>query len=179
MPALRAALQGTSPGTWDTQPCTGYLLYAYGTTNTAHRSGGEASRAGARQTTGSAALALKRSVGSKQTLTAITTALAGPFSPTTMTGLRPPTLAKRPTIFIPLRILKSATRSSSIRAIPDLPPRVAKGAFASETVRKYYGGPVPIDASCDHLTGVIDPERGQGAFGYEYYGEIPRFRWTM
>jgi hypothetical protein len=35
---------------------------------------------------------------------------------------------------------------------------------------------VPIDRS-DHLDGVIDPESGQGAFGYEYHGNIPRERW--
>src|SRR6185503_4345993 len=37
---------------------------------------------------------------------------------------------------------------------------------------------VPIDAS-DHLNGVIDPESGQGSFGYEYYGHIPRKRWIL
>ena len=42
----------------------------------------------------------------------------------------------------------------------------------------YFGGPAPIDSS-DHLNGSIDPESGQGAFGYEYYGKIPRKRWIM
>ena len=52
------------------------------------------------------------------------------------------------------------------------------GAFTSAAVTNYYGGPVPIDAN-DHLTGAIDPDSGQGAFGYEYYGNIPRKRWIM
>ena len=52
------------------------------------------------------------------------------------------------------------------------------GAFRSPAVTNYYGGPVPIDAF-DHLNGVIDPESGQGAFGYEYYGAIPRKRWLV
>jgi hypothetical protein len=37
---------------------------------------------------------------------------------------------------------------------------------------------VPIDAS-DHLNGAIDPESGQGAFGYEYFGNVPRKRWLI
>ena len=40
------------------------------------------------------------------------------------------------------------------------------GAFASAAVTNYYGARVPIDAS-DHLNGVIDPESGQGSFGYD------------
>src|SRR6185295_10832263 len=48
----------------------------------------------------------------------------------------------------------------------------------STAVTNYYGAPVPIDAS-DHLNGVIDPESGQGAFGYDYYGSIPRKRWII
>ena len=42
----------------------------------------------------------------------------------------------------------------------------------------YYGARVSIDSS-DHLNGVIDPESGQGAFGYEYFGSIPRKRWII
>jgi len=53
------------------------------------------------------------------------------------------------------------------------------GAFTSAAVTNYYGGPVTIDVAVDHLTGAIDPESGQGAFGYEYYGNIPRKRWLM
>jgi hypothetical protein len=52
------------------------------------------------------------------------------------------------------------------------------GAFRSAAVTNYYGGPVPIDAF-DHLNGAIDPESGQGVFGYEYHGSIPRKRWLL
>jgi hypothetical protein len=52
------------------------------------------------------------------------------------------------------------------------------GAFTSAAVTNYYGGPVAID-SVDHLDGAVDPESGQGAFGYEYYGDIPRKRWLF
>jgi hypothetical protein len=65
------------------------------------------------------------------------------------------------------------------QAHPGFSNAIANGAFTSAAVTNYYGGPVPIDASDDHLTGVIDPESGQGAFGYEFYGNIPRKRWTM
>ncbi len=38
------------------------------------------------------------------------------------------------------------------------------------------GGPLMIDAF-DHFHGTIEPCSGCGAFGYEYYGQIPRRRW--
>src|SRR5204863_6220321 len=50
--------------------------------------------------------------------------------------------------------------------------------FTSSIVTNYYGGPVPVDP-VNHLKGVIDPESGQGAFGYEYHGSIPRKRWLI
>jgi hypothetical protein len=52
------------------------------------------------------------------------------------------------------------------------------GSFRSAAVTNYYGRPVVID-SFDHLDGNIDPESGQGVFGYEYYGSIPRKRWLI
>src|SRR5262249_16684786 len=52
------------------------------------------------------------------------------------------------------------------------------GVFTSAAVTNYFGGAVPIDSS-EHLGSSIDPESGQGAFGNEYYGSIPRKRWII
>ena len=42
-----------------------------------------------------------------------------------------------------------------------------------------YQGPLPVIDSSDHLNGSIDRLSRKGAFGYEYYGDMPARRWTI
>src|SRR4029078_9736742 len=42
----------------------------------------------------------------------------------------------------------------------------------------YHGSAPAIDSS-DHLDGSLDRLSRKGAFGYEYYGDVPARRWTI
>jgi hypothetical protein len=163
----------------NTDAYTGYLLYAYGTQNTAHRSGGEASRGGGRQTSGGVALSLKRSGGFEANIDGNYNTLHWAFLTNDDDWLASANLGNESNDFYSIAHHEIGHALIFNPGHPGFAAVIAKGAFTSEAVQRYYGRPVPVDASCDHLTGVIDPESGQGAFGYEYYGEIPRFRWTM
>ncbi len=48
--------------------------------------------------------------------------------------------------------------------------------IADPEIVDLLGGPLVIDPF-DHFDGTIEPCSGCGAFGYEYYGQIPRRRW--
>ncbi|MCB9855849.1 MAG: putative Ig domain-containing protein [Phycisphaerales bacterium] len=50
--------------------------------------------------------------------------------------------------------------------------------FNSPALLAYYGGSIASDAF-DHFNGYIDPASGVGAFGYEYFGNVPRRRWLI
>lgn len=50
--------------------------------------------------------------------------------------------------------------------------------FLTQGLLDYFGGPIFSDAF-DHFDGVIDPASGQGVFGNEYFGDIPRRRWLI
>ncbi len=59
-------------------------------------------------------------------------------------------------------------------------PRFVDGendGFNDDAIVDYQGSGVSVDSSVDHFTGVIDRLSGVGAFGYEYFGDVPRRRW--
>ena len=53
------------------------------------------------------------------------------------------------------------------------------GFATSPAITDYYGGNVPIVAAFDHFQNVVDPASLKGAFGWEYGGEMPNFRWQI
>jgi hypothetical protein len=158
---------------------TGYLLYAYGTTNATDISGGEGSYSGKVQTSGSVPLTMKRSGGFEANIIGNYNTLGWLFLTNDDDWLRTGNLGNETNDFFSIAHHEIGHALIFNQAHPGFATALANGAFTSAAVTNYYGGPVPIDASNDHLTGVIDPESGQGAFGYEYYGNIPRKRWTM
>ncbi|HWB09343.1 MAG TPA: putative Ig domain-containing protein [Pirellulales bacterium] len=52
------------------------------------------------------------------------------------------------------------------------------GKIDDARVGSYLGSLPPVSQS-DHLEGVIDPESMRGAFGNEYHGKVPRGRWLI
>jgi hypothetical protein len=158
---------------------TGYQLYAYGTLNSEVRSGGEASHEGASQTSGGQPLALHRSGGFEANIAGNWNTLGWLFLTNDNDWLATRNLGHETNDFYSIAHHEIGHALIFNRGHPGYAKALAQRAFTSDAVKSYYGRPVPIDPANDHLTGAIDPESGQGAFGYEYHGDIPRCRWTM
>lgn len=162
----------------NTNDYTGYLLYAYGTTNDTHRSGGEGSFSGDPQTSGGSPLTIKRSGGFESEIYGNYNTLGWLFLTNDNDWLVTGNLGDETNDFYSIAHHEIGHALIFNVAHPGFNDAKTAGAFTSDAVTNYFGGPVPIDA-VDHLDGVIDPESGQGAFGYEYYGDLPRKRWIM
>jgi hypothetical protein len=161
-----------------TNSYTGYLLYPYGTTNSAHRSGGEASFSGGAQTSAGVPLPLHRSGGFESEIYGNYNTLGWLFLPNDNDWLATGNLGNQTNDYFSIAHHEIGHALIFNTGHPGFNTAKSRGAFTSAAVTNYYGAPVPIDAS-DHLNGVLDPESGQGAFGYEYYGSIPRKRWII
>jgi hypothetical protein len=162
----------------NTNTYTGYLLYPYGTTNATHRSGGEGNSAGGDQTSGGVPLPIHRSGGFESEIYGNYNTLGWLFLTNDNDWLVSGNLGNETNDFYSIAHHEIGHAIIFNPAHPGFNTAKTNGAFTSAAVTNYYGGPVPIDSD-DHLTGAIDPESGQGAFGYEYYGSIPRKRWIM
>ena len=157
---------------------TGYLLYAYGTTNSTLISGGEGSYSGPVQTSGGLPLTIKRSGGFEAEIYGNYNTLGWLLLTNDNDWLVTGNLGNETNDFYSIAHHEIGHALIFNPAHPGFNTAKGNGAFTSAAVTNYYGAPAPIDAS-DHLNGVIDPESGQGAFGYEYYGSIPRKRWLI
>lgn len=162
----------------NTNSYRGYLLYAYGTTNNVHRSGGEGNFGGPVQTSGGSALTIKRSGGFEAEIYGNYNTLGWLLLTNDDSWLATGNLGAETNDFISIAHHEIGHALIFNPAHPGFSAAKTVGAFTNATVTNYYGTNVPIDAS-DHLNGVIDPESGQGAFGYEYFGNIPRKRWII
>jgi hypothetical protein len=162
----------------NTNAYTGYLLYAYGTTNATHRSGGEASFNGGVQTSRRLGLVPHRSGGFESEIYGNYNALGWLFLTNDSDWLATGNLGNQTNDFYSIAHHEIGHALIFNEGHPGFNTARKNGAFTSAAVTNYFGSPVPIDSS-DHLSGSIDPESGQGAFGYEYYGKIPRKRWIM
>ena len=162
----------------NTNSYTGYQLYAYGTTNTVHRSGGEGSYSGPVQTSNGVPLTMKRSGGFESEIYGNYNTLGWLLLTNDEDWLVSGNLGGETNDLYSIAHHEIGHALIFNPAHPGFSQAKTNGAFTSAAVTNYYGGPVPIDQS-DHLSGAIDPDSGQGAFGYEYYGNIPRKRWIM
>ena len=162
----------------NTNNYSGYLLYAYGTTNSAHRSGGEGSYSGGVQKSAGLPLGIKRSGGFEAEIYGNYNTLGWLLITNDSDWLVTGNLGHETNDFYSIAHHEIGHALIFNPAHPGFNAARTAGAFTSAAVTNYYGGRVPIDAS-DHLNGAIDPESGQGAFGYEYHGNIPRKRWVM
>jgi len=163
----------------NTNNYTGYLLYAYGITNSTHTSGGEASGKGHVQTSGGLSLTMKRSGSFDVAIEGNYNTLGWLFLTNDNDWLVSGNKLRQTNDFYSIAHHEIGHALIFHQANPGFATARNNGAFTSAAVTNYYGKPVAIDTSVDHLTNAIDPESGQGAFGNEYYGNIPRNRWTM
>ena len=160
----------------NTNSYRGYQLYAYGTTNSAHRSGGEASYSGPVQRSNGVALTIKRSGGFEAEIYGNYNTRGWLLLTNDDDWLVTGNLGHETNDFYSIAHHEIGHALMFNPAHSGFNAAKAAGAFRSAAVTNYFGGPVAID-SFDHLNGTIDPESGQGVFGYEYYGRIPRKRW--
>jgi hypothetical protein len=162
----------------NTNHYTGNLLYAYGTTNATHRSGGEGSYSGPVQTSGRLPLTIKRSGGFEAETHGNYNAFGWLLLTNDADWLVTGNLRTETNDFYSIAHHEIGHALIFNPAHPGFRTAKTAGAFTDAAVTNYYAGSVPIDSS-DHLRGAVDPASGQGAFGYEYHGEIPRKRWII
>ena len=162
----------------NTNSYRGYQLYAYGTTNTTHRSGGEGNFNGSVQRSNGVSLTIKRSGGFEAEIIGNYNTLGWLLLTNDNDWLVTGNLGHETNDFYSIAHHEIGHALMFNTAHPGFNTAKTSGAFRSAAVTNYFGGPVPID-SFDHLDGSIDPESGQGVFGYEYYGSIPRKRWLI
>lgn len=162
----------------NTNSYRGYQLYAYGTTNATHRSGGEGNFNGSVQHSNGVALTIKRSGGFEAEIYGNYNTLGWLFLTNDNDWLVTGNLGNETNDFYSIAHHEIGHALMFNPAHPGFNTAKTAGSFRSAAVTNYFGGPVAIDAT-DHLNGSIDPESGQGAFGYEYYGSIPRKRWLI
>ena len=162
----------------NTNSYRGYQLYAYGITNTAHRSGGEGSYSGQPQCSHGVTLTMKRSGGYEAEIYGNYNTLGWLLLTNDHDWLVTGNLRHETNDLYSTAHHEIGHALIFNPAHPGFNTSKTAGVFRSAAVTNYYGGPVAIDAF-DHLHGAIDPESGQGAFGYEYHGSIPRKRWLI
>lgn len=156
----------------------GYQLYAYGTHNDAHRSGGEGNYYGAVQHRNGRPLTIKRSGGFEAEIHGNYNTLGWLLLTNDADWLVTGNLRHETNDFYSIAHHEIGHALIFNVAHPGFDAAKTAGGFHSPAVTKYYGRRIPIDAS-DHIDKSIDPESGQGAFGYEYFGDIPRKRWLI
>ena len=149
----------------NTNTYSGYLLYAYGTTNSTHRSGGEGSSAGLVQTSNGVPLTIKRSGGFESEIYGNFNALGWLFLTNDDDWLASGNLGSETNDFYSIAHHEIGHALIFNEAHPGFATAKNNGAFTSAAVTSYYGGPVLIDPATDHLTNAIDPESLQAPSG--------------
>lgn len=156
-------------------PYAGFLLYSYGILGPEMRSGGEPSRNGKYQVSGTRQLPMKRSGG-------VEVEIDGNYN---RLGWLPPLTDdewwKASNLGKEQNDLYSIVHHEMGHALffnPNNATFPRGGVINSEAIRAYLGPDVHADAS-DHFAGVIDPASLHGAFGNEYHGRTPHGRWLI
>ena len=159
---------------------TGYLLYAYGINQAVapYRSGGEPSFYGGFQKVGGVALPLKRSGGHELEIKGNYNTLGWYLTTGDDDWWKASNFGNEQ------NDLYSIAHHEIGHALIFNPAHTTFGTFKTAgqindaNVVAYQGAMPQIDSS-DHLNGTIDRLSKKGAFGYEYYGDMPQRRWTI
>jgi len=160
------------------QPFTGYLLYAYGIESSEIRSGGEPSRMGGLQSQNGKRLFFHRSGG-------VEIETRGNYNTKGwMVSLAASDFWKATNLSPVSNDLYSIAHHEIGHSLifnpanPLFEKAKANGKFTDPAIKEYYGADLAIDRT-DHLRGVVDPASRRGAYGNEYYGDMPYCRWQI
>jgi len=157
---------------------SGYLLYAYGIHGPELRSGGEASLHGGFQGQNGKELAVRRSGGYEAETRGNYNTLGWLVSVADGDYWKATNLRKVPNDLLSIahHEIGHALFFSSGNTRFDRAQRA--GRLEDAAVRDYLGVDPKIDKSA-HFAGSIDPASRCGAFGNEYHGDVPFFRWQI
>lgn len=156
---------------------TGFLLYAYGIHSNELRSGGEPSSSGFQKHDGTP-LPLRRSGGYEAETAGNYNSLGWFLTKSDDDWAVSGNLGNEP------NDLYSIAHHEIGHALFFNPGHTLFGEFKSAgkidvaPVIAYHGAPARIN-NVDHFDGEIDNASLRGAFGYEYYGSMPRKRWLI
>jgi hypothetical protein len=156
----------------------GFLLYAYGIHSGALRSGGEGSHSGGFQSSGGIALSLRRSGGYEAETEGNYNGLGWLLTASDDDWLWTGNLRSETNDLYSIAHHEIGHALSFNSAYPRVPEFKDRGRISDPALLAYHGSEPAIDGS-DHLQGELDRASQKGAFGYEYFGEMPRRRWII
>ena len=157
---------------------TGFLLYAYGIHSAALRSGGEGSSAGDFQSSGGVELPLKRSGGVEIETQGNFNTLGWFLTTGDSDWWEASNLGGEQNDLYSIAHHEIGHSLAFNPAYPIVTQSKAQGFISDPSLLAYHGSYPNIDAF-DHLSGEIDNASRKGAFGYEYFGDVPRRRWLV
>jgi hypothetical protein len=156
----------------------GFLLYIYGIAGPELRSGGEGSYQGRVQRTNGVPIGLKRSGAFEVETQGNYNRLRWFFSRGDEDFSRTMNLRHQTNDYASIAHHEIGHAIGFNFNHPSFQAATNAGGITSTALEAYLGRKVPIDESA-HFTGLIDPASRRGAFGYDYYGEMPKFRWLI
>jgi hypothetical protein len=174
------ARDGSNSGTRynNTAPYRGFLLYIYGVESPNLISGGQGSWEGGLQSSGGVQLELRRSGTYQANTLGNYNRLTWFLTQSDHDWLHTANLMHQTNDLYSIAHHEIGHSIFFDASHPSLARFKSSGGITSPNLIKYYGRAVPID-SPNHLTGQIDPASGVGAFGNEYHGDMPRYRWLI
>ncbi len=159
---------------------TGFLLYAYGINQAAppYRSGGEPSFNGGFQRVGGLQIPLKRSGGTEIEIKGNYNTLGWYLTTGDNDWWKASNFGNE------VNDLASIAHHEIGHSLIFNPAHSIFGSFkaggsVNDAAVEDYQGSLPVIDGSDHLDGSIDRLSRKGAFGYEYYGDMPARRWTI
>jgi hypothetical protein len=173
---------GFTGGTYTTNTAAyrGFLLYVYGIDQASppYRSGGEPSSAGNFQASGGVTLPIKRSGGHELEIKGNFNTLGWYLTTGDNDWWRASNLGNEQ------NDLYSIAHHEIGHALIFNPAHALFGNFKTagsvdDAAVVAYHGSAPAINSSDHLDGTLDRLSRKGAFGYEYFGDVPARRWTI
>lgn len=159
-------------------PYTGYLLYAYGIETDELRAGGEGSIQGGFQVVERGELPLRRSGGMQIDTRGNFNELGWLVELEASEWWKATNLGDVANDLYSIAHHEIGHALLFNRAYPKLVQAKEIGAMSTPALFAYLGKAPEIDTH-DHLHGTIDPITRRGAYGYEYYGEMPHGRWLI
>jgi hypothetical protein len=174
------ARDGSNSGTRykNTAPYRGFLLYIYGVESPNLISGGQGSWEGGLQSSNGVQLELRRSGTYQANILGNYNRLTWFLTQSDHDWLHTANLAHQTNDLYSIAHHEIGHSIFYDASHPSLARFKSNGGITSSNLLKYFGRAVPID-SPNHLTGQIDPASGVGAFGNEYHGDMPRYRWLI
>ena len=155
----------------------GFLLYGYGIDSAALRSGGEGSFGGF-QSSSAGQLPLRRSGGFEAETQGNYNTLGWFLSSNDDDWWRTGNLGGETNDFYSIAHHEIGHALMFHTSYPLFAQAKTNGGIQDPSVFAYHGSNPRIDAS-DHFNGEIDDASRKGAFGYEYFGDMPRRRWLF